>query len=124
MNMDISTLIMVLAIGLFSGVVAGMVGVGGGIVIIPALVFFLGFSQGTAQGTSLAMMLPPIGVLAAINYAKAGMVDWKVAMIMAAAFIIGGWAGSKLAITLPEMAMKRIFAVLLVVAAVRMAFWK
>lgn len=115
---------MVLAIGLFSGVVAGMVGVGGGIVIIPALVFFLGFSQGTAQGTSLAMMLPPIGVLAAINYAKAGMVDWKVAMIMAAAFIIGGWAGSKLAITLPEMAMKRIFAVLLVVAAVRMAFWK
>lgn len=122
--MDFNTVLLIIAIGLMSGVVSGMVGLGGGLVIIPALVFLMKFPQGMAQGTSLAMMLPPIGILAAMNYAKEGLVDWKTAFILAAAFVLGGWAGSKIAITLPELTMKRIFASLMILVAIRMLWGK
>jgi len=122
--MDVSTLLILVLIGLFGGFVAGMVGLGGGIVIVPALVYLLGFSQATAQGTSLAMMLPPIGVLAAYNYWNKGMMDIKAAMIIAVVFVIGGYFGSKLAVNLPQATLKKIFGALLLVAGIKMIFGK
>ena len=79
--------------------------------MIPALVFFMGFSQQTAQGTSLAVMLPPVGILAAYNYYKAGHVDIKFALILAGTFLIGSYFGSKYALTLPQATLKKIFGV-------------
>jgi uncharacterized membrane protein YfcA len=124
MNMSVSTLIIIIVIGIVTGVVAGMLGIGGAIIMIPALVFFLGFSQQMAQGTSLAVMLPPVGILATYNYWKAGHVDWKVALILAATFIIGSYFGSKFALTIPQVTLKKIFGILLLLVAARMLFWK
>jgi len=124
MNMSVSTLLIVIVIGIITGVMAGMLGIGGAIIMIPALVFFLGFSQQMAQGTSLAVMLPPIGILATYNYWKAGQVDLKVALILAVMFLVGSYFGSKLAITIPQPTLKKIFGVLLLLVAARMLFWK
>ena len=101
--MDAGTIVILTIIGLSAGILSGLVGLGGGLVIIPALVMALGMSQKAAQGTSVAIMLPPIGILAAWNYYKAGLVDIKYAIIIAVAFILGGWFGSKVAIALPEL---------------------
>src|SRR4030043_1994875 len=98
MNMSVTTLLILLAIGVVTGALAGMLGIGGAIIMIPALVFFMGFSQQTAQGTSLAVMLPPIGIIAAYNYYKEGQVNIKFAIILAVAFIIGSYFGSKIAL--------------------------
>jgi uncharacterized membrane protein YfcA len=107
-----------------AGAFAGMLGVGGGIVVIPALIMIMGLSQQTAQGTSLAMMLPPVGILAVYNYYKAGHVDFRIAIILAIAFIAGSYFGSKLAINIPQAAMKKIFAGVLLLVAVKMLFSK
>jgi uncharacterized membrane protein YfcA len=96
-------------IGLAAGVLSGLVGVGGGIIVVPALVFFLGFTQHEAQGTSLGLLLLPVGILAVASYYNKGYIDIKVVGIMAIAFVIGGWIGSKLAITVSEVAVKRVF---------------
>jgi len=103
---------------------AGMLGIGGAIIMIPALVFFMGFSQQMAQGTSLAVMLPPIGIIATYNYYKAGHVDMKVALILAACFLIGSYFGSKYALTLPQATLKKIFGILLLLVAAKMLFSK
>lgn len=122
--MSISTLIILLLVGLAAGILSGMVGVGGGIIIVPALVYFVGLSQHAAQGTSLALMLPPIGILAAMNYYKSGMLNIKYALIIAIAFVIGGYIGSKLSITyIDEALMKRIFGMIMLVAAVKLVFF-
>lgn len=118
--MDITTLVLLTAIGLCAGILGGMVGLGGGIIIIPGLIMLLGMTQKGAQGTSVAIMLPPIGVLAAWNYYKAGYVNIKFALVIAVAFILGGWLGSKIAIALPDVVMKKIFAVIMIVVAVKM----
>ena len=122
--MNLTTLILLLIIGLLTGAMAGMLGIGGGIIVIPALVLLLGFSQQTAQGTSLAMMLPPVGIFAVLNYYKAGHVDIKVALILATVFIIGSIFGSKLAVKLPQDLLKKIFGVFLLLVAIKMLFWK
>ena len=122
--MTTTSLLLLLAIGLLTGTLAGMLGIGGAIVMIPALVFLMGFSQHSAQGTSLAVMLPPIGILAAYNYYKAGHVNLKFALILAAAFIIGSYFGSKIALNVPQQILKKIFSVLLLIVAVRMLFVK
>lgn len=122
--MPASMLIMLIVIGLISGVMAGMLGIGGAIVMIPALVYFMGFSQQMAQGTSLAVMLPPIGIFAAYNYYKAGQANIKFALILAAAFIIGSYFGSKFALTIPQNTLKKIFGVLLLLVAAKMLFSK
>jgi uncharacterized protein len=124
MKMSISMLLILLGIGIITGVMAGMLGIGGAIIMIPALVYFMGFSQQMAQGTSLAVMLPPIGILAAYNYYKAGHVDIKFALILAGAFLIGSYFGSKFALTLPQATLKKIFGVLLLLVAVKMLFSK
>ena len=122
--MSLVTLFILLAIGLFTGFLAGMLGIGGGLVVIPALVMIMGMTQHEAQGTSLAMMLPPIGIIAAYNYHKAGQMDFRFGLILAAAFIFGSYFGSKMAIRLPEEALKKIFGVFLLLVAIKMLFWK
>lgn len=124
MKMSTSVLLILVVIGIITGFMAGMLGIGGAIIMIPALVFLLGLTQQTAQGTSLAVMLPPIGVIAAYNYYKAGQVNIKFALILAAAFIIGSYFGSKLAINIPQTVLKKIFGVLLLLVAARMLFSK
>jgi len=123
-TMSLSTIVILVIIGLFTGMLAGMLGIGGGLVVIPALMLFMGFSQHEAQGTSLAMMLPPIGIVAAWNYYKAGHVDIKFALILAVAFIIGSLFGSKLAIGMSENLLKKIFSVFLILVALKMLLWK
>jgi uncharacterized membrane protein YfcA len=120
--MNTTILIVLILIGLVAGILSGLIGLGGAIIIIPSLVFFLGMSQYTAQGTSLAVMLPPIGILAAYNYWKAGELNLKYALIIAGAFIIGGYIGSKFALDIPESGLRRIFAIALALIAIRMFF--
>ncbi|MDO9340178.1 MAG: sulfite exporter TauE/SafE family protein [Bacteroidales bacterium] len=123
-KMSTSMLLILIVIGIVTGAMAGMLGIGGAIIMIPALVFFMGFSQQTAQGTSLAVMLPPIGILAAYNYYKAGQVNIKFAIILAVAFLIGSYFGSKFALTLPQPLLKKIFGILLLLVAAKMLLSK
>ena len=122
--MSVSMLLILLLIGVVTGIMAGMLGIGGAIIMIPAMVFLLGFSQQMAQGTSLAVMLPPIGIFAAYNYWKAGHVNIEFALILAVAFIIGSYFGSKFALNIPQAVLKKIFGVLLLLVAAKMLFSK
>ncbi len=122
--MSTSVLLLLIVIGIITGFMAGMLGIGGAIIMIPALVFFLGLTQQMAQGTSLAVMLPPIGIIAAYNYYKAGQVNLTFALILAATFLIGSYFGSKLAINIPQPVLKKIFGVLLLLVAAKMLFSK
>jgi uncharacterized membrane protein YfcA len=122
-NMNTETILILIVIGLAAGTLSGLVGVGGGIIIVPALVFFLGFSQQAAQGTSLGLLLLPAGILAVLNYYKQGFIDMKVVGIMCAAFVLGGWLGSKLALSLSQEVVKKIFAVVLFYTAFKMMGW-
>jgi len=124
MKMSVSMLLMLLLIGVVTGVMAGMLGIGGAIIMIPAMVFLLGFSQQMAQGTSLAVMLPPIGILAAYNYWKAGHVNITFALILAGAFIIGSFFGSKIALNMSQALLRKIFGILLLLVAAKMLFSK
>jgi hypothetical protein len=117
-------LLILIGIGIITGVMAGMLGIGGAIIMIPALVFFMGFSQQAAQGTSIAVMLPPVGILAAWNYYKAGQVNIKFALILAACFLVGSYFGSKLALNVPQALLKKIFGILLLLVAARMLLSK
>jgi len=107
-------------IGLFAGMLSGLIGVGGGIIIVPALMFFVGFSQKEAQGTSLGLLLLPIGILAVVNYYNKGLIDVKVVGIMAASFVLGGFLGSKIALAISEDALKKIFAIVLFYTGLKM----
>jgi uncharacterized protein len=124
MKMSTSVLFILIAIGILTGVMAGMLGIGGAIIMIPALVFLLGLSQQTAQGTSIAVMLPPVGIIAAYNYYKAGHVDIKYAVVLAICFLVGSYFGSKLALNLPQSVLKKIFGILLLFVAARMLLSK
>jgi uncharacterized protein len=124
MKMSTSMLLVLIVIGIITGIMAGMLGIGGAIIMIPALVFLMGFSQQMAQGTSLAVMLPPVGIIAAYNYYKAGHVDIKVAVILAVCFLIGSYFGSKAALTIPQPVLKKVFGVLLLLVAAKMLFSK
>jgi len=121
--MTAQIVVLLVLIGLAAGILSGLVGVGGGIIIVPALVFFLNFSQQQAQGTSLGLLLLPVGILAVLNYYNQGHIDIRVVAIMALAFVIGGWLGSKWALSLPEATVKRIFAVILFYTAIKMMGW-
>jgi len=122
--MTISEIIVLGIIGIIAGFVAGALGVGGGIVIVPALVFILGFSQHQAQGTSLAVLLFPVGILAVLNYHKQGYVNYKFALILIITFIAGSYLGSLLSINLPDKILKKVFGVLMIMAAIKMIFGK
>ena len=119
-----TTILILLTIGLFAGILSGMVGVGGGIIIVPALVYFLSLSQHEAQGTSLAVLLLPVGIMAVYNYYKEGYVDVKMTLIIASTFIIGGFIGSKIAISLDQNMVKKIFGGFLLLVAMKMILGK
>jgi uncharacterized membrane protein YfcA len=119
-SMSVSTFIILIIIGLLAGILSGLVGVGGGILMIPLLIIFLGLSQHQAQGTALFAMLPPIGILAAINYYKEGFVKWEYAIVIAFTFIIGGYLGSKLSLSLPPQMVRRIFGVIMLLGAIKL----
>ncbi|RZT93157.1 hypothetical protein EV201_2309 [Ancylomarina subtilis] len=118
--MQISDILLLVLIGLSAGLVGGSLGVGGGIVIVPALMFLFGYSQHQAQGTNLAFMLPPIGILAAYNYYKEGHIDIKVALILCIAFVAGGYIGSLVSIHLPAKTLKKIFGFFMLIVAIKM----
>ncbi len=122
--MSMQDIILLIIIGITAGFVAGSMGVGGGIIIVPALVFFYGMTQHQAQGTSLAVLLFPIGILAAMNYYKKGYVNVKFAIILILAFIIGSYFGSLIAVNLPAKTLKKIFGLLMLFAGIRMIFQK
>jgi uncharacterized protein len=111
--MNLYIFIVLIIIGLAAGVFGGFVGLGGGVIMIPAMIYLLGMSQFEAQGTSLAVMLPPVGILAAMNYYKAGHLNWKYALIIAITFTIGGFIGSKIALDIPVTTVKKIFGFVL-----------
>lgn len=121
--MDIQTILIVVLIGLAAGMLSGLVGVGGGLIVVPALVFFLGFTQHSAQGTSLGLLLLPAGILAVMQYYRHGDIDIKAVGILAVGFVIGGYFGSKLALSLPQVTVKKIFAVFMILVAVKMLFF-
>ena len=111
-----------LALGAGVGIVSGMVGLGGGVLLIPALSLLYGMSQKRAQGTSVATLLLPVGILAFWTYYKAGEVDLKLALLIAIGFIAGGWFGGKWAQHLSDVALRRSFALLLVLLAIKLTF--
>ena len=111
--MTLQMILILVTIGLMAGMLSGMVGVGGGIIVVPALVFFLGFTQKQAQGTSLALLSLPVVFLAALNYYNQGLVEIRTVLVMAVAFLAGGFLGSKIALSVPEESLKRFFAVIL-----------
>jgi hypothetical protein len=108
-----------LVIGFVTGILGGMMGIGGGLVVIPALMFFVGLTQKEANATSLAFMLAPVGLLAVLNYYKAGYVNIKYAVILAIAFFIGAYFGSAWAIKMPVETLKRAFGILLIAVGIK-----
>ena len=109
-----------LFIGVFAGITSGFLGIGGGVILVPALVFAMGFSQHLAQGTSLATLVLPIGMFAAWSYYRNGQVDLWAALLLGAGFAVGGYLGSCFALDLPDKILKRTFAVLLIGLAAKM----
>jgi uncharacterized membrane protein YfcA len=122
--MDLTIVLLLLLIGLIAGFASGLVGIGGGIVIVPALVYFLSLSQHNAQGISIGMLLMPVGFLAAINYYKAGQFNMKYSLIIGATFVVGAWLGSKVSLSIDQQMMKRIFGVFVLLMALKMIFSK
>ncbi len=122
--MTLGSIIGIIIIGICAGILSSMVGIGGGIVIVPSLVLLLGLSQHTAQGTTLAMLSFPVSLVAAITYSKKGMVDWRVALILCVGFVIGGFFGSKLAVNISPLVIKKIFAVVMIVIAIKYLFFE
>ncbi|MDD3345006.1 MAG: sulfite exporter TauE/SafE family protein [Candidatus Omnitrophica bacterium] len=113
-----------IAVGVTAGVLSGMLGIGGGIILIPALIFIFGLSQLQAQGTTLALMVPPIGLLAALRYYQSGNVKLGMAGFICLGFFAGGLIGANLVQNIPEHLLRRIFAVFLFLVSLRMFFGK
>ena len=118
-----TNIFILIVIGIAGGILSGLFGVGGGVIIVPALVFFIGMTQHEAQGTSLGLMLLPIGILAAMNYFRSGNLDIRAGLIIALAFVIGGYIGSKVALGIQEVTLKRLFGVLMLAVSVKLIFF-
>jgi uncharacterized protein len=128
MEMNFSLVVTLLLIGLVAGVLSGMIGIGGGIVIVPSLIYFLGLTQHQSQGTSLLMMLPPIGVLAAINYYRSTHMQQDIkyvifAAILATSFLAGGYIGSRISIGIDKVTLQKVFGVVLLAIGIKMVFF-
>ena len=117
-------IIFYLLLGLITGIFSGLIGIGGAIIIIPSLVLFFGLEQRMAQGTTLALMVPPIGLLAAWTYYKAGFVDLKIAALICAGFFFGGLIGAKFAVQVPDNILRKVFGSILLVASLKMILTK
>jgi hypothetical protein len=119
-----ANLLLYIVLGLVAGALSGLLGIGGGIIIIPAMVLLFGMSQHQAQGTTLALMVPPIGLLAAWVYWKEGFVDVKMAAFVCIGFFVGGLLGAKFANAIPELVLKRIFGAVLFLISIKMILGK
>ena len=119
-----TNILLYILLGLIVGVLSGLIGISGGVIIIPALVFLFGLSQHQAQGTTLALMVPPIGILAAWTYYKQGYVDLKIAAFICLGFLFGGLLGAKLATSVSNIVLERIFGVALLLIALKMIFFR
>ncbi len=119
-----TTALAYVALGVFAGVLSGLIGVGGGVVIVPVLVFLFGMSQHKAEGTTLALLVPPIGILAAWTYYKEGYVHLHAAALICVGFLVGGLFGARLAIHLSNIALQRTFGVALLLIAIKMILSK
>jgi uncharacterized membrane protein YfcA len=117
-------IVLYLLVGLLGGIFGGMLGIGGGIIMVPLLAFLFGLSQHQAQGTTLALMVPPIGLLAAWTYYKAGFVDLKIAAFVCLGFFFGGLLGAKLVVGLPDPLLRKIFGAALLMIAIKMILTK
>lgn len=117
-----TNIILYLLLGLFAGIISGLIGIGGGIIIVPALVYLFGLTQHEAQGTTLALLVPPIGLLAAWTYYKRGYVNLTIAIFACLGFFIGGLVGAKLAVALPNEILRKVFGVVLLLVALYMIF--
>jgi uncharacterized membrane protein YfcA len=122
--MSIQIILSLVLIGILAGILSGLVGVGGGVIMVPLLVLLLGFSQHQAQGTSLAVLVVPVTAVAVYSYYKEGYIDWRYAAIIAVFFVIGGYFGSKIAIGLDQRMLKKIFGVILLLIAGKMLLEK
>jgi uncharacterized membrane protein YfcA len=118
--MTIQTITILVLIGLLAGILSGLVGVGGGIIIVPALVFFLGLTQHQAQGTGLFVLSMPVVIFAVINYWKTDNVNWKFGLIVASTFLVGAYFGSKLSLKLSPGMVKLVFGILLAYVSIRL----
>ncbi|MDO9375115.1 MAG: sulfite exporter TauE/SafE family protein [Ferruginibacter sp.] len=121
--MDTQTILIVILIGIAAGILGGLVGVGGGLIIVPALVYFLGMSQHSAQGTSLGLIMLPVGILGVLHYYKEGHVDFKIVALLAIGFLVGSFFGSKVALSLSQETIKKVFAMLMILVAIKMLFF-
>lgn len=116
-------MLIIIMVGVAAGLLSGLVGVGGGIVIVPALVYFLSFTQKTAQGTSLGLIMLPVGILGVLQYYKQGHVDFRVVGILAIGFLAGSYFGSRISLSMSQESVKKVFAVLMMIIAVKMFFF-
>lgn len=115
-KMNITTLLSLMLIGILAGIFSGLIGIGGGIIMVP-LLLLIGLSQHEAQATSLATLMIPVTFLAVMNYHKEGHVHWKYALVIGLCFFIGGYFGSKIAIMIDQKMLKKIFAFVLILVA-------
>jgi uncharacterized membrane protein YfcA len=120
--MNLLSIVILLLIGLIAGIASGLFGIGGGVLIVPGLVFLLGFSQHTATGTSLAILLPPVGIAAVLEYYRHGNVDLKAAFVVAAALLVGAWFGALLANHLKGPYLRLAFGIFVVGLGLYVAF--
>lgn len=119
--MDSRTIFLIL-LGLIAGILSGLIGIGGGVLIVPALIFLFGFGQSRAQGTTLAMLVPPIGILAAWTYYRHGDVDVRTAVLLVIGFFFGGLIGARIAVALPSAVLEKVFGVALLLISLKMIF--
>ncbi|TLY23436.1 MAG: sulfite exporter TauE/SafE family protein [Nitrospirae bacterium] len=109
-------------LGIAAGMLSGLIGIGGGVIIVPVLIFLFGFSQHQAQGTTLALLVPPIGLPAAWAYFKHGYVNFEVAMLVCVGFFLGGFIGAKLATGVSSVVLERVFGIAMLVVGLKMLF--
>jgi uncharacterized protein len=123
-KMTAQIIFIIILTGLVAGMMSGLVGIGGGLIIVPSLIYFLGFSQHQAQGTSLGLIMLPVGILGVMQYYKAGNIDPKVVALLAIGFLVGSYFGSKISLNLSQAAIKKVFAVFLILIAIKMLFFE
>ncbi len=126
--MDFPAFIILILIGLAAGILSGLVGVGGGIILVPAMVYFLNYTQHQAQGTSLGVLMFPVVILAFLSYYKdclatGSPIEFKVIGVIAIAFVVGGFIGSKIAVKIDEALLRKLFAVILFYTGIKMLHW-
>lgn len=113
-----------LLLGLIAGIASGFLGIGGGVIIIPALVFLFGLTQHQAQGTTLALMIPPIGLLAALKYYAEGNVKVSIAVFICVGFFLGGYIGASFVQKIPDAVLKRVFGIAMFILSIKMIWGK